>query len=307
MPIKIPDTLPARKVLEAENIFVMSRERAAKQDIRPLRILILNIMPTKIATETQLLRLLGNTPLQVEIDLLQTATHTPKNVSAQHLLDFYKVFDDVRGNRYDGLIITGAPVETLAFEEVDYWQELCEIMEWSKTHVFSTFHICWGAQAGLYYHYGIEKYPLAQKVSGIFRHRATGTLHPLVRGFDEYFWAPHSRHTEVRREDICKHPQLQILAESADAGVYLIATGDGRQIFVMGHAEYDRETLAKEYERDVKRGLNPSLPRNYFVQDDPQSIPPMIWRSHANLLFSNWLNYFVYQRTPFDLNELGGK
>ena len=307
MPIKIPDTLPARKVLEAENIFVMSRERAAKQDIRPLRILILNIMPTKIATETQLLRLLGNTPLQVEIDLLQTATHTPKNVSAQHLLDFYKVFDEVRGNRYDGLIITGAPVENLAFEEVDYWQELCEIMEWSKTHVFSTFHICWGGQAGLYYHYGIPKYPLEEKLSVIFRHRATGTLHPLVRGFDEYFYAPHSRHTGIRREDVRKHPELQILAESADAGVYLIATGDGRQIFVMGHAEYDRETLAKEYERDLNRGLHPRIPRNYFVHDDPQTIPPMIWRSHASLLFSNWLNYFVYQRTPFDLNELSSK
>ena len=304
VPIKIPDTLPALNVLESENIFVMTHERALHQDIRSLHILILNLMPTKIETETQLLRLLGNTALQVEIDLLQTATHKSKNTPAQHLLSFYKVFDDIKHRKYDGMIITGAPVEQMEYEQVNYWDELCEIMAWSKTNVFSTLHICWGAQAGLYYHYGIPKYPTPRKLSGIYSHRILEINHPLLRGFDEVFMAPHSRHTNVLREDIVKVPNLKIISESADAGVYIVVSRDGRQIFVTGHSEYDRDTLAKEYFRDVKKGLNPQIPYNYFPNDDPTKIPPYTWRAHANLLFTNWLNYYVYQLTPFDIAQI---
>lgn len=304
MPIKIPDTLPALQTLESENIFVMTNKRADSQDIRPLHILILNLMPTKIDTETQLLRLLGNTALQVEVDLLQTATHVSKNTPTEHLLAFYKTFDEVRDNKYDGMIITGAPVEQMAFEDVDYWSELCEIMEWSKTHAFSTLHICWGAQAGLYYHFGVPKYDLPKKLSGIYKHRILEPYHPILRGFDEVFYAPHSRYTEVRREDIAKHDNLVILAESGRAGIYIVAAKDGRQIFVTGHSEYDRDTLSKEYWRDVNKGINPQVPYNYYPDDDPGKIPPFTWRGHANLLYTNWLNYFVYQLTPYDLSSL---
>ncbi len=304
MPIKIPDTLPALKVLESENIFVMTDERAQHQDIRPLKILLLNLMPTKIETETQILRLLGNTPLQVEIELLQTATHVSKNTPSDHLLNFYKVFDDIKRDRFDGMIITGAPVETLPFDEVNYWDELCTIMEWSKTHVFSTLHICWGAQAGLYYHYGVPKYELPQKLSGVFRHVTCDPFHPLLRGFNDSFLAPHSRHTEVRREDILKVRELHLIAESEEAGVYIVASRDGRQMFVTGHCEYDRDTLSREYFRDLAKGLNPRLPEHYFPGDDVESDPQLNWRGHASLLFINWLNYYVYQSTPYDLNDL---
>lgn len=304
MPIKIQDSLPARKVLEAENIFVMTHERAMKQDIRPLKIIVLNLMPTKIETETQLLRLLGNSPLQIDIELLQTVTHVAKNTASSHLSTFYKSFSEIREERYDGMIITGAPVELLPFEEVDYWRELTDIMEWSKKNVYSTFHICWGAQAGLYYHYGIPKYPLREKLSGIFRHRINDVFHPLMRGFDDRFLLPHSRNTEVRREDIMQHEELVILATSRIAGVTIVANKNGRQFFVTGHAEYDRNTLANEYFRDVNRGLSPKVPQNYFPGDDPAALPPMTWRSHANLLYSNWLNYYVYQQTPYDLKDL---
>ena len=304
MPIKVHSNLPAIKVLESENIFVMPNEVALRQDIRPLKILILNLMPTKIATETQLLRLLGNSPLQVDIELLQMASHISKNTSADHLTTFYKTFDDVRDDTYDGLIITGAPVEQLPFEEVDYWSELCEIMEWSKQNVYSTFHICWGAQAGLYYHYGIGKYEFSEKLSGIYRHRVLNPLHPLMRGFDDSFLIPHSRHTGVRTEDIEREKTLEILARSDEAGAAVICAKTGRQVFVTGHAEYDRETLANEFYRDRSRGLNPRLPRNYFPDDDPSQTPPMVWRSNATLLYTNWLNYFVYQATPYDLREL---
>lgn len=301
VPIKIAGSLPARKVLKSENIFVMDQERATKQDIRPLRILILNLMPDKIKTETQLLRLLSNSPLQVEMDLLQAATHVSKNTPAQHLLDFYKTYDEVKDLRYDGMIITGAPVEHLPYEEVNYWEELCTIMEWSKKHVFSTLHICWGAQAGLYYHYGIPKYAMEKKLSGVFYHRLCVHNHPLTRGFDEVFMAPHSRYAEVRRQDVDKVETLQVLAESNAAGIYLVASKDGRQIFVTGHCEYDRDTLANEYTRDVAKGIHPEIPYNYFPDNNPEGIPVINWRSHAHLLFSNWLNYYVYQRTPYDL------
>ena len=304
MPIKIPNLLPAIKTLETENIFVMTEQRALSQDIRPLKIVILNLMPTKIETETQLLRLLGNSPLQVEIELLQTATHKSKNTSQEHMLMFYKTFDDIKNDRFDGMIITGAPVELLEFEEVDYWQELCTIMEWSKTHVYSTFHICWGAQAGLYYHYGIPKYKLDQKISGIFPHRPLDLLHPLMRGFDDNYYAPHSRYTEVKLSDVKKHPDLIALGVSDMAGLHIAATHDGRRIYVTGHAEYDRYTLAKEYFRDINKGLNPNVPYNYFPDDDDSKVPPFTWRSNAHLLVSNWLNYYVYQETPYDLNDL---
>ncbi|MBC8546634.1 homoserine O-succinyltransferase [Clostridiaceae bacterium NSJ-31] len=304
MPINIPDTLPASRILEQENIFVMNEDRAAHQDIRPLRIAILNLMPKKIETETQLLRLLSNTPLQVDVELLLTATHASRNTPAEHLLKFYKTFADVKDDRFDGLIITGAPVEQMDFEEVDYWPELCSIMEWSKTHVYSTFHICWGAQAGLYYHYGIPKIPLPEKMFGIFSHYNLSPSHKLMRGFDEVFVAPHSRHTGIRQEDILADAQLELLSYSDQAGPYLIASRDNRQIFVTGHSEYDRDTLAGEYRRDVDKGLSIQLPRNYFPQDDPARAVPHLWRSHAHLLYSNWLNYFVYQDTPFDLSEL---
>ena len=304
MPIRIPDHLPAAKILESENIFVMTENRAMHQDIRPLQILILNLMPTKIETETQLLRLLGNTPLQVDIDLMQTATHISKNTAPEHLLEFYQTFDQVSDNKYDGMIITGARVETLDFTAVDYWEELCAIMRWSLTHVYSTLHICWGAQAGLFYHHHVPKYALSEKLSGIFKHRPLDMNHPLLRGFDEMFYMPHSRYTEVHQDDIDHNANLQVLALSETAGVGIAATRDARQVFITGHCEYDRYTLAGEYDRDCKRGISPRIPQNYFPGDNPRAVPPMLWRGHANLLFSNWLNYFVYQQTPYDLTRL---
>ena len=304
MPIKIPSDLPAFSLLESENVFVMPEERAIMQDIRPLKILILNLMPTKIDTENQLLRLLGNSPLQVDIELLQTATHKSKNTSQSHLENFYKTFDQIRDNSYDGMIITGAPVEMLPFEDVDYWAELCEIMEWSKKNVYSTFHICWGAQAGLYYHLGIDKHELGGKISGIYSHSVLNPRHPLMRGFDDYFTMPHSRYTGVYREDIEKHNELEILAISRCAGVSVVYNKNGRQFFVMGHAEYDRNTLAGEYFRDVNKGIHPSIPFNYFPNNDPMERPVMTWKSNANLLYTNWLNYYVYQQTPYHLEDL---
>lgn len=306
MPIEIQSNLPAAKILEDENIFVMTTERASKQDIRPLKIIILNIMPTKIQTETQLLRLLGNTPLQVHVEFLQTATHVSRNTSATHLNTFYKTFDEIKNEKFDGMIITGAPVEQLDFTEVDYWDELCEIMRWSKKNVYSTMHICWGAQAGLYYHYGIQKHKLPEKLSGVFKHKVLNPLHPLTRGFDDRFYAPHSRYTTVHREDIDANPNLITLSVSNMAGVYLVASKNGRQIFVTGHSEYDRDTLATEYFRDVEKGIDPKIPTNYFPDDDVEAAPYFTWKSHANLLFSNWLNYYVYQQTPFDLKDLKG-
>ena len=301
MPIKIQDDLPARKVLEAEHIFVMTEHRALSQDIRPLQILILNLMPTKIETETQILRRLSNTPLQIEVELLQTSTYQAKNTSEEHMLMFYKTFDEVKDRKFDGLIITGAPVEMMPFEEVEYWDELCEIMEWSKTHVHSTFHICWGAQAGLYYHYGIQKHILDKKVSGVFKHRMLNPKSRLFRGFDDEFMAPHSRHTEVRAEDIEKIPELKIMADSEEAGVYIVGNQSGSQFFVMGHSEYDANTLAHEYFRDLEKGMNPEVPAHYFPDDDPTKQPKMTWRAHGTWIYSNWLNYFVYQTTPYQL------
>ena len=306
MPIKIPNELPATKVLTDENIFVMTETRAMTQDIRPLKILLLNLMPTKIDTETQLSRLLGNTPLQVELELIHTSTHKSKNTSQDHLLAFYKTFYDVKHRYFDGMIITGAPVELMEFEEVTYWDELCEIMEWSKTHVHSTFHICWGAQAGLYYHFGVPKRTLPQKMFGIFPHTADYKRSILLRGFDDVFMVPHSRHTTVAREDIEKVPELKILASSEMAGIYAISTENGKQIFITGHSEYDGGTLKKEYDRDVNLGKEIQVPYNYFPNDDPSLEPMVTWRSHANLLYSNWLNYFVYQTTPYNLDELQG-
>ncbi|HBN81847.1 MAG TPA: homoserine O-succinyltransferase [Ruminococcaceae bacterium] len=304
MPIKIQASLPAIKVLESENIFVMTHERAMSQDIRPLKIVILNLMPTKIETETQLLRLLGNTPLQVDAELMQMASHISKNTSASHLNTFYKTFDELKGEKFDGMIITGAPVETMEFEDVDYWPEFCRILDWSRKNVYSVLTICWSAQAALYHFYGIPKYPLPRKLSGIFRHEVLAPLHPLMRGFDDMYYAPHSRNTEIRRADIEKQDHLIILASSPQAGIHIVANKNGRQFFVTGHAEYDRETLAHEYFRDLKRGLNPHIPENYFPNDDPAQTPPFVWRSNANLLFSNWLNYYVYQQTPYDLKDL---
>ena len=304
MPIKVQSNLPAIKVLESENIFVMPDDVALRQDIRPLKIVILNLMPTKITTETQLLRLLGNSPLQVDIELLQMASHTSKNTSPHHLTTFYKTFDEIREMTFDGLIITGAPVEQLPFEEVDYWEELCEIMEWSKHNVYSTFHICWGAQAGLYYHYGIQKYPLPEKLSGVYSHTVLKPFHPLMRGFDDNFVIPHSRYTTVRREDIDRQLALEVLAVSDQAGAAIIVNKSGRQVFITGHAEYDRETLANEYYRDLNKGIEPNVPCHYFPDDDASLTPPMTWRSNATLLYTNWLNYFVYQATPYDLGEL---
>lgn len=304
MPIKIPNDLPATEVLHEENIFVITETRALTQDIRPLKILLLNLMPTKIVTETQFSRLLGNTPLQVELEFLQTATHKSTHTDQQHLIDFYKTFDDVKHKKYDGMIITGAPVEQMEFEEVNYWQELCEIMEWSKTHVTSTFHICWGAQAGLYYHFGIKKYPLSEKMFGIFEHTVEYKKSILFRGFDDKFMVPHSRHTTILREDVEKVPELKILSSSEKAGVYVISTDKGRQIFVTGHSEYDADTLQKEYMRDKNAGLEIKIPENYFEDNDDTKSPIVSWRSHANLLYSNWLNYFVYQTTPYDIEEI---
>jgi homoserine O-succinyltransferase len=304
MPINIPNNLPAFTVLNNENIFVKTDIAAAQQDIRPLRIAILNLMPKKIETETQILRLLSNTPLQVDIELIQTISHVSKNTPQEHLTKFYKYFDEVRDERFDGLIITGAPVEQLPFEEVDYWQEICRIMEWSKTNVYSTMYICWGAQAGLYYHYGVPKYELENKMFGIFLHKLEVSNHPLLRGFDEQFFVPHSRHTEVKRIDIEKVPELQILTSSHISGVHIIADKSGRQFFITGHSEYDRFTLANEYFRDLDKGLNIQIPYNYFPYDDPSQPPHFNWRCHANLMFSNWLNYCVYQETPYDLHDL---
>lgn len=304
MPINIPAGLPAAATLAGERIFVMTDERAAHQDIRPLKIAILNIMPTKIATETQLLRLLGNSPLQLEISLLFPASHVARNTPAEHLAAFYHSFEEVQEEKFDGLIITGAPVEHLPFEEVDYWDELVEIMEWSKRNVYSTLHICWGAQAGLYYHYGIQKHDLPKKMFGIFPHTVTDRSYELTRGFDDVFYAPHSRHTEVLREDIEANPRLTILTESAEAGVYIVTAKKGRQVFVTGHAEYEPLTLKAEYERDVARGLPIQVPANYFPGEDPAAQPVVRWRGHANLLFSNWLNYYVYQETPYDPKQI---
>jgi homoserine O-succinyltransferase len=304
MPIKIPNELPATQTLLNENIFVMTETRAMTQDIRPLKIAILNLMPTKIATETQLSRLLGNTPLQVEIDLLQTRTHKATHISEEHMLAFYKTFDDVCNQYYDGLVITGAPVEKMEFEEVNYWDELCQIMEWSKTHVYSTFHICWGAQAGLYYHYGIKKYPLEKKLFGVFPHHVDRKTSILMRGFDETFMVPHSRHTTILREDVEKNPEIKILASSDEAGVYAMATNGGRQVFITGHSEYDPDTLKNEYLRDKSQGLPIDIPKNYFPDNDPTQEPLVTWRAHANLLYSNWLNYFVYQSTPYELDKM---
>ncbi len=304
MPIRIPNKLPAVKTLEDENIFVMTETRAITQDIRPLKILLLNLMPTKIATETQLSRLLGNSPLQVELELIHTKSHQSKNTSASHLTAFYKTFDEVRNQKFDGMVITGAPVENLPFEEVDYWEELCEIMEWSKTNVTSTFHICWGAQAGLYYHYGIPKIPLPEKMSGVFAHRKDYARSILLRGFDDVFWVPHSRNTTVAKEAIESVEGLRIVASSEEAGVYAVTTPNGKQIFITGHSEYDGETLKNEYLRDINAGINPKIPKNYFPDDDPTQEPIVRWRSHANLLYSNWLNYFVYQTTPYNISEI---
>ena len=305
MPIRIPNDLPAAGILQRENIFVMPQDRAMTQDIRPLEIVLLNLMPTKIVTETQLSRLLGNTPLQVNLELMHTSSHVSKNTSQEHMLTFYKSFEELKHRKFDGMIITGAPVEKMEFEDVDYWPELCEIMEWSKTHVHSTFHICWGAQAGLYYHYGINKHPLDEKLFGVFEHKVDHPKAILLRGFDDVFYAPHSRHTTVLREDIEKVWDLRIIASSEEAGVYAVQTKFGRQIFVTGHSEYDPDTLKKEYLRDKNLGLPIKPPMNYFPNDDDTKDPIVRWRGHANLLFSNWLNYFVYQTTPYDIMTIG--
>jgi homoserine O-succinyltransferase len=305
MPIRIPNDLPATEILQQENIFVMTQNRAITQDIRPLEIVLLNLMPTKIATETQLSRLLGNTPLQVHLELMHMSSHRSKNTSQEHLLNFYKSFDELKHRKFDGMVITGAPVEQMDFEDVDYWQELTEIMEWSKTNVHSTFHICWGAQAGLYYHYGIQKHPLTEKMFGVFEHKKDYPRSILLRGFDDIFFVPHSRHTTILREDIEAVPELKILASSETAGVYAIASKEGRQIFITGHSEYDPDTLKKEYFRDKNAGLPINPPANYFPGDDDTKDPVVRWRGHANLLFSNWLNYFVYQTTPYDIMTIG--
>lgn len=305
MPIRIPDALPATETLESENIFVMTEFRALHQDIRPLRVLILNLMPTKIATETQIMRKLSNTPLQCEVELLRTRSHEAKNVSAQHLDTFYRTFDEVRDSNFDGLIITGAPVEQLDFADVDYWDELVEIMDWSTTNVHSTFHICWGAQAGLYHHYGIDKHELPAKLSGVYEHRVIKPSSPLVRGFDDRFYAVHSRYTGVDEDAVAANPDLEIIATSDVAGLYIVKSVDSRRFFVFGHPEYDSDTLRLEYERDVKRGIDPDVPVNYFPNDDPSREPLNTWNSQAQLLYTNWLNYYVYQTTPYDIERVG--
>ena len=305
MPIQIPNDLPAREVLQEENIFVMTEMRADSQDIRPLEIVLLNLMPTKVATETQLTRVLGNTPLQVRLELMHMTSHVSKNVSQDHLLNFYKSFDELKHRKFDGMVITGAPVEMMDFEDVDYWQELCQIMEWTKTNVHSTFHICWGAQAGLYYHYGITKKCLPEKLFGVFPHKADYKRSILLRGFDDIFWAPHSRHTTVDRADIEAVPGLKSLASSEEAGVYAVMSKGGKQIFITGHSEYDPDTLQKEYLRDKNLGLEIAVPKNYYPNDDDTKEPLVLWRGHGNLLFSNWLNYFVYQTTPYDIMSIG--
>ncbi|MFD0697498.1 homoserine O-succinyltransferase [Paenibacillus sp. GCM10027628] len=304
MPIKIPDNLPAKEILNQENIFTMDESVAYHQDIRPLRIALLNLMPTKETTETQLLRLIGNTPLQVEFVLLHPKTHTSKNTSAEHLELFYKTFEDIKDEKLDGMIITGAPVEQMEFEDVNYWEELTQILNWSKENVTSTLHICWAAQAGLYHHFGVPKYALDNKMFGVFPHTVGIPNTKLLRGFDEVFFVPQSRHTEVRREDIERCPELEILSESEEAGVYIAATRDGKHIFVTGHSEYDACSLKWEYDRDVNKGLEIAIPKNYYPNDDPSRQPYNTWRAHANLLFSNWLNYYVYQETPFDLSAV---
>ena len=304
MPIRIDNELPAKQKLEIENIFVMSNLRADTQDIRPLKIIILNLMPTKLETETQLLRLLSNSPLQLDIEFLQVATHKAKNVSKSHMDKFYKTFDEVNENKYDGMIITGAPVEQMEFEEVDYWDELCNIMDWSKTNVYSTFHICWGAQAALYYHYGIKKYKTPKKIFGIFPHTCLDDTHPLMRGLDDVYYVPHSRHTEIKMSDIAQVKDLQIISYSEEAGVHIVSDMECRNFFVTGHSEYDRDTLAKEYFRDLSKGLDIDMPVNYFPNNDTNLVPKMTWKGTANLIFNNWLNYFVYQKTPYDLSTL---
>ena len=305
MPIQIPNDLPAAETLKNENIFVMSRTRAETQHIRPLEIVLLNLMPTKIVTETQLSRVMGNTPLQVHLELMMISSHKSKNTPEEHLLSFYKTFDELKDRKFDGMVITGAPVENLPFEEVDYWDELVRIMQWSKTHVHSTFHICWAAQAGLYYHYGIQKHPLPEKLFGVYRHHADYKRAILLRGFDDEFWAPHSRHTTIDRADVEAVPGLKILASSEEAGVYIIMNKEGRQIFVTGHSEYDPDTLEREYLRDKNQGLPIHVPVNYYPNDDDTKPPLVRWRGHGNLLYSNWLNYFVYQTTPYDLMAVG--
>ena len=305
MPIQIPNDLPATEVLQSENIFVMPENRASTQDIRPLEIVLLNLMPTKVVTETQLSRMLGNTPLQVKLELMHMSTHKSKNTSADHLLNFYKSFDELKHRKFDGMVITGAPVELMDFEEVDYWPELCRIMEWSKTNVHSTFHICWGAQAGLYYHYGVKKHTMPQKLFGVYKHKADYKRSILLRGFDDEFWVPHSRHTTIDRCDVEKIPGMKILASSEAAGVYAMSNKEGRQIFVTGHSEYDADTLLKEYIRDKNLGLPIDVPENYFPNNDDTQDPIVRWRGHGNLLFSNWLNYFVYQTTPYDIMTIG--
>ena len=304
MPIKIPDSLPATAVLESENIFVMTEYRAIHQDIRPLNLLILNLMPTKIVTETQILRKLSNTPVQIEVELLRTASYQSQHTDEDHLASFYTTFDQVRQRNFDGMIITGAPVENLEFSQVDYWDELCEIMAWSRTHVHSTLHICWGAQAGLYYHYKIPKYDLGKKLFGVFPHKVVRTQSPLFRGFDDVFYVPHSRYTENRLEDIEKEPELQLLAVSDQAGVFAVKSRDNRRFFITGHPEYDPDTLANEYFRDVNKGIDINVPANYFPDDDPKQAPVVRWRSAAQLFYTNWLNYYVYQTTPYDLEKI---
>lgn len=304
MPIKIANKLPAKQFLEAENIFVMTESRAITQDIRPLKIILLNLMPTKIVTETQILRLLGNSPLQVEVELMHMASHESKNTSSSHLLQFYKTFDEIKDRKFDGLIVTGAPVELMPFESVDYWPELCSVFQWAKTNVYSTFYICWGAQAGLYYHYGVPKYLLKEKMFGVFEHRSLDVFHPLMSCFDDVFCVPHSRHTEIRRDDIAHVKDLQILSYSDMAGVHLLSDMDCRNFYATGHSEYDVDTIAKEYFRDKAKGLSVPVPYNYFPNDNPEQKPKMIWRETGCLLFQNWLNYFVYQRTPYDLSTL---
>lgn len=304
MPIKIPDSLPANKILNSENIFVMTEKRAITQDIRPLKIALVNLMPTKITTETQLLRLLGNSPLQVEFDFINTATHNSKNTPAAHLSSFYKDFEMIKDQKYDGMIITGAPVEKMDFEDVDYWDELKRIMEWSNTNVTSTLHICWAAQAGLYYHFGIPKIALDKKLFGVFEHKVMRKKAMLVRGFDEVFYAPHSRYTTVLESDIRRSNDLQIMAASDEAGIYIVTSKDKKKIFVTGHSEYDKFTLHEEYMRDLEKGMNIDVPKNYYPNNNPKNTPVMRWRSHANLLFTNWLNYYVYQTTPYDITKI---
>ncbi len=304
MPVRVPVSLPAVEALREENIFVIDEQRASSQDIRPLRIAILNLMPLKIMTETDLLRLISNTPLQIELDFIDTDSHVSKNTPREHIDTFYKSFNDIKCNNYDGLIITGAPVEKVRFEDVDYWNELTQIFDWAKTHVTSTLYICWAAQAGLYYHYGIPKYVLDKKISGVFKHRIDDELNPIFRGFDDVFYVPHSRFSEVRRVDIEKVPELKIIAESDESGIYMVMARGGREFFITGHSEYSPYTLDYEYRRDVDKGLNPAVPANYYVDDNPDNPPIVRWRSHGNLLFTNWLNYFVYQETPYDIRDI---